>query len=205
MAERRHRHTVDFMIDLVLGFLQTRLGQALPRGPHGEPQEKLFVYVGSDKNDTVSFKPDAVSTLLIRIEEEPTLRPPDRYARAAGDGVRQRVEPEIRMNLWVMFVARFADYGEGLRHLSRVVAYFQNHRVFNAENSPDLDDDLQQVIVELVTPSFSAQNEIWGSLRSAYLPSALYRVKLVVFSDRAARSLVVTQELIQSVSQAPSR
>lgn len=205
MAARQHRNNVDCMIDLVLRFLQTRLSQALLRGPQGEPQEKLFVYVGSDKNDTVSFKPDAISTLLIRIEEEATLRPPDRYANAAGDGVRQRVEPEIRMNLWVMFVARFADYGEGLRHLSRVVAYFQNHRVFNAANSPDLDEDLQQVIVELVTPTFSEQNEIWGSLRSAYLPSALYRVKLVVFRDQDARSLIATQELIQSVSQSPAR
>ena len=193
------------MIDLVLGFLQTRLGQALPRGPHGEPQEKLFVYAGSDKNDATSFRSDAISALLIRIEEEATLRPPDRYARTAGDGVRQRVEPEIRMNLWVLFVARFPEYGEGLRHLSRVVAYFQNHRVFNQENSPELDDELQQVIVELVTPTFSEQNEIWGSLRAAYLPSVLYRVKLVVFRDPDARSLIATQELIQSVSQAPSR
>ena len=193
------------MIDLVLGFLQNRLGQALPRGPQGEPQEKLFVYVGTDKNDAVSFKSDAISTMLIRIEEEPTLRPPDRYARSGGDGVRLRVEPEIRMNLWVMFVARFADYGEGLRHLSRVVAYFQSHRVFNAENSPELSEDLQQVVVELVTPTFSEQNEIWGSLRAAYLPSALYRVKLVVFRDQEARSLIATQELIQSVSQAPQR
>jgi Pvc16 N-terminal domain len=193
------------MIDLVLGFLQNRLGQALPRAPHGEPQEKLFVYVGTDKNDAASFKSDAISTLLVRIEEETALRPPDRYARTAGDGLRQRVEPEIHMNLWVMFVARFADYGEGLRHLSRVVAYFQGHRLFNQENSPDLNEDLQQVVVELVTPTFSEQNNIWGSLRSAYLPSALYRVKLVVFRDQEARSLVATQELIQSVSQAPAR
>ena len=86
-----------------------------------------------------------------------------------------------------------------------MVAYFQNHRVFNAENSPDLNEDLQQVTVELVTPTFSEQNEIWGSLRSAYLPSALYRVRLVVFRDQEARSLVTVQELIQSVSQAPPR
>jgi len=193
------------MIDLVLGFLQNRLGQALPRGPHGEAQEKLFVYAGTDKNDAVSFKSDAISTLLIRIEEEATLRQPDRYARTAGDGSRQRVEPEIRMNLWVLFVARFGEYSEGLRQLSRVVAYFQNHRVFNPENSPELAEELQQVIVELVTPTFSEQSEIWGSLRSAYLPSALYRVRLVVFRDQEARSLITTQELIQSVSQAPPR
>lgn len=193
------------MIDLVFGFLQDRLGRALPRDPQGEPQAQLFAYVGSDKDDAVAFKADTVSMLLIRIEEEPTLRPPDRYARTSADGVMQRVEPEIRINLWLLFVARFADYAVGLRQLSRVVAYFQNHRVFNAGNSPELAEPVQQLIVELVTPSFSEQNEIWGSLRAAYLPSALYRIRLLIFSDADARTRVPTQELLQSVVQVPTR
>ena len=192
------------MIDLVLSFLQERLNQALPRGPHGEPQEKLFGYVGTDKDDSVSFKPDALSMLLVRIEEETSLRPPDRYARAGADGSRQRVEPEIRLNLWVLLVARFPDYLAAMRHLSRVIGYFQNHRVFGADNAPDLGAGLQQLTLELVTPSFSEQNEIWGALRTAYLPSLLYKVRLVVFQDGEPQLLAVAQDLQQSVSQAPS-
>jgi hypothetical protein len=192
------------MIDLVLSFLQDRLNQALPRAPHGEPQEALCVYVGTDKDDTVSFKPDALSMLLVRIEEETSLRPPDRYARAGADGTRQRVEPEIRLNLWVLLVARFPDYLAGMRHLSRVIAYFQNHRVFNPDNAPDLGAGLQQVLLDLVTPTFSEQNEIWGALRTAYLPSLLYKVRLVVFEDGDPRPLSSTQELLQTLSQAPT-
>lgn len=192
------------MIDLVLSFLQDRLNQALPRDPHGEPQEKLFVYVGTDKDDTVNFKADALSVLLIRIEEETALRPPDRYARAGADGARQRVEPEIRLNLWLLLVARFPDYLAAMRHLSRVLGYFQNHRVFTADNAPDLGAGLQQLTLELVTPTFSEQNEIWGCLRTAYLPSLLYKVRLVVFQDSDPRTLSATQELLQTVSQAPS-
>jgi len=63
---------------------------------------------------------------------------------------------------------------------------------------------LYQLILELVTPSFSEQNEIWGSLRAAYLPSAMYKLKLIVFQDQDARSLAATKELIHAVSQAPS-
>ncbi len=189
------------MIDLVLGFLQDRLNRLLPRNPHGEPQEKLFVFAGSDKDDSIGFKADAVSLLLVRIEEEPTLRQPDRYARPAADGVRQRVEPEIRLQVWVLMVARFPDYLVAMRQLSRVIAYFQGQRVFNAANAPELGDALQQVIVELVTPSFSEQNEIWGSLRTAYLPSLLYRVKLLVFQDGDPRAIPATQDLQQSLSQ----
>jgi hypothetical protein len=192
------------MIDLALGFLQDRLNQALPRAAQGDPHEALFVYVGTDKDDTVSFKPDAVSMLLVRIEEETTLRPPDRYARAAADGTRQRVEPEIRLNLWLLLVARFPDYLAGMRHLSRVIGYFQNHRVFTPDNAPDLGAGLQQLLLDLVTPTFSEQNEIWGTLRTAYLPSVLYKVRLVMFQDSDPRPLSATQELLQTLSQAPA-
>lgn len=190
------------MIDLVLGFLQDRLNQSLPRAGQGDPQEKLFVFAGTDKDDAVSFRANAVSMLLVRIEEEPVLRQADRFARAAADGARQRVEPEIRLQLWLLLVARFPDYLAAMRQLSRVIACFQGQRVFNAGNAPALGDALQQVTVELVTPTFGEQNEIWGALRTAYLPSLLYRVKMLVFQDQNPQALGSTQVLDQSVSQA---
>ncbi|MFN0195028.1 MAG: DUF4255 domain-containing protein [Aestuariivirga sp.] len=189
------------MIDGILSFLLDRLNKALPRDFAGDPKEELFCYVGTDKDDAVNFKSDAVSMLLLRIEEDTALGPPDRYARPSSDGNRQKVEPEIRMNLWILFAARFSEYVQALRHLSRVVRYFQNHRVFNQENSPDLKDPLQKVIVELVTPSLSEQNDIWAMLRVAYLPSALYKVRLVVFQDEDAQTLAATEELIHRISQ----
>ena len=192
------------MIADVLRFLRNRLNKAVPRDSSGGPVEDLFAYVGTDKDDSVSFKSDAMSMLLIRIEEDATLRPPDLYARVSSDGTSQKMEPEIRMNLYILFVARFPDdYSRSLHYLSRVIRYFQNHRVFNLENSPDLGEDLCQLIMELVTPSFSEQNEIWGALRAAYLPSALYKLKLIVFQDQDARSLTAAKELIHTVSQVP--
>jgi hypothetical protein len=146
-----------------------------------------------------------VSILLVRIEEDTALRKPDRYERVSSDGSRQRAEPEIRMNLWVLFVAKFPDdYGQSLHQLSRLVRYFQNHRVFNQENSPNLKQEISQLVLELITLSFSEQNEIWGALRSAFQPSALYKVKLIVFQDDDSRPVTTVQELIQNVVQAAS-
>ena len=192
------------MIGEVLKFLRERLNKALPRDSDGAAED-LFVYVGTDKDDAVSFKSGAVSVLLVRIEEDSALRPPDLYARAAADGKRQKVEPEIRLNLYVMFVARFPDdYSRALHHLSGVIRYFQNHRVFNHENSPELSEDISQLVLELVTPSFSEQNELWGTLRSAYQPNTLYKVKMVVFQDEDARQLTEVKELLQNVAQVRS-
>lgn len=193
------------MIADAVGFLRDRLNKAIPRDPSGGPAEEVFVYVGTAKEDSVTFKADSVSVLLIRLEEETTLRPPDLYARVSAEGVRQKVAPEIRTNLYVLFVARFAeDYSRSLYYLSRVIQYFQSHRVFDQDNSPDLKQGISQMILELVTPSFSEQNEIWGALRVAYQPCALYRVKMIVFSDEAGQPLTQVKQLVQTVAQMPS-
>ncbi len=192
------------MIADVIKFLRDRLNKTLPRDSSEGAAEDLFVYVGTNRDDSASFKSDAVSILLVRIEEDTTLRQPDPYARIFAKGVHQKVAPEIRLNLWVLFVARFPDdYTQALQHLSDVIRYFQNHRVFNQENSPDLKEEVSQLMLELVTPSFTEQNEIWGALRSAYQPSALYKVNMIVFRDEEGRSLTDVKELVQTVVQAP--
>jgi len=193
------------MIADVVGFLRDRLNQTFPRDSSGGSAEDLFVYVGSSKDDSVNFTSNAVSVLLVRTEEETALRPPDRHAQVAVDGVHRRVEPEIRMNLFLLFVARFPDdYGLSLQHLSRLVRYFQNHRVFNHDNSPELNVHVPQLVLELVTPSFSEQNEIWGALRVSYQPSALYRVRMVVFPDDDGVLVPVTKNVTQRVVHVPS-
>jgi len=91
-----------------------------------------------------------------------------------------------------------------LQQLSRVVRYFQNHRVFTRENSPELNEKIPQLVLELITPSFSEQNEIWGALRVSYQPSALYKVRMVVFPDEDGLPATVTKELLQTVAHKPS-
>lgn len=192
------------MIAHAIGFLRDRLNAAFPRDASGSAED-MFVYVTGNKDDSVVFASNAVSVLLVRIEEETTLRPPDRNVRVAADGSRKRVEPEVRMNLFVLFVARFPDdYGLSLQQLSRVVRYFQNHRVFTHDNAPELNAQIPQLILELVTPSFAEQNEIWGSLRVSYQPSAMYRVRMVLFPDDDGALAPITQTVTRRVVHVPS-
>ena len=191
------------MISDVLRFLKDRLNKALPRENATAPAEDLFVYAGSGKDDAVAFKSDAVSVLLVKIEEETALRAPDPYRRITAAGVPQRIDPDIRMNLYVLFVARCADdYGRSLAYLSRVIRYFQGNRIFNHTNSPELGADISQISLELVTPSFSEQNEIWGTLRTGYLPSAMYKVRMIVFTEEG-EALVQVKEVSHKTVQIP--
>lgn len=190
------------MIADVVKFLRNRLNKVLPRDSSEDAAEDLFVFVGSNKDDSVSFKTDAVSILLVRIEEETTLRQADPYTRMSPQGEHLKVSPEIRMNLWVLLVARFPDdYSLALQHISDVISYFQNHRVFDQENSTDLNEKVSKLILELVTPTFAEQNEIWGALRSPYQPSSLYKIKMIIFKDEAPQALPAVKQVKRKVAQ----
>jgi hypothetical protein len=184
------------MIGDVLVFLRKHLDDHLrvelgvtPDDPTGDK----VVFLDGDKIEPITFKLGAVSELLINVEEERVLRQPDLYARVNEDGIPQRVQPDIRLILYVLFVARFKQYESGWEHLSKIIEHFQSHRVFEphdpsqppaAETTADLPAGIEKLVVELVTLDFAGQNEVWNALRTTYHPSILYRVKLIALRDR---------------------
>src|SRR5262245_36369844 len=105
------------MINEVLLVLQERvnehlsasLGFSAADSDHGQ-----VVFVESEKLDCVDFKMGAVSLLLVNVEEEHALRPDDPYRRILPNGTTMRVKPDIYLNAFVLFVARFKDYKQSL-------------------------------------------------------------------------------------------
>jgi hypothetical protein len=192
------------MIHDVLLFLRKHLNAYLRTQAGGNLEdsgEDKVVFLDGEQMDPVSFKLGAVSVLLINMQEDSTLRAPDLYSRVLPNGARQQVQPEIKMNLYVLFVARFKQYEDALRYLSLIVHYFQSHRVLNHQNAPELSDDVEQLIIELNTLSFAEQNEVWSALRTTYHPSVLYRVKMVVFRDEETMGVPAVEEKVLTISQ----
>lgn len=177
------------MIGEVLVFLKNHLNaylQARSGGESGEPTGDKVVFVDGDKMDPITFQLGAISMLLINVEEERTLRAADPYTRVTAAGVRQKVQPDIRMNLYLLFIARFKQYEQAWSHLSSIIQYFQTHRVLDRQSAPDLSGDLDRLTMELVTLQFAEQNEVWNALRTTHHPSILYKVNLLVFRDQQA-------------------
>ena len=162
-------------------------------GQPGQPGADKAVFVDGDKLETLSFTPGAVSLLLVNVEEERTLRAPDPYVRTTADGRMQRVQPEIRLDLHVLFVARFKQYWQAWEQLSQIVQLFQVERAIDRETAPGLPEGIEKLVLELVTLDFSMQNEIWSALRATHHPSLLYRVKMVAFSSVPAPVRIITQ------------
>lgn len=191
------------MINETLVFLKNSLNAHLSLGgtSNHDPQEDQVVFMIGQNTDSLNFKLGAVSILLMNIEQENVLHAPNLYQRTMPDGTVRKVQPEIRLNLYVLFVAHYQQYEDSLRSISSIIQYFQNHRVITEHDDPTLNESIEQLVIELVTPSFSEQNEVWGSLRTHYHPSVLYRIRTLIFEDQVGTGLQAVDERDYRFSQ----
>ena len=186
------------MIGHALTFLKNQLNQHLlttSGWTPDQPPEERAVFPDGEKMDPISFPMGAVSLVLVNMEQDNTLRPADLYSRATIGGGKEQVQPQIRLNLHVLFVASFKDYADSLHNLSGVIAFFQANRVFNHQTAPALHADIEMLLVELTSLPFAQQNEVWSALRTTYQPSVLFKVKLLSFQDSGQPGAVETEEM----------
>jgi hypothetical protein len=170
------------MIDRALIFLRDQLNVAFAATTGGGTEDAV-TFPDGDKLDPLTLKTGQINTLLVALEQDHVMRRNDPFIRAMADGSSARAEPEIRLNLMVLFIARYTVYEAGLSALSQVLAYFQNNPVFTSATAPALDARIERLTVELHTMAMSEQNDLWGALRLAYHPSMLFKVRMVVFQD----------------------
>ena len=132
--------------------------------------------------ESIDFVPDALNLLMVNLEEENTMRQSDAF-RQEKNGRAFAAMPEIRLNLYLLFVADRSDYLACMHQLSLVSRHFQARRVFTHNSAPSLPQDIEKLTVELITLPFAQQNEVWNALRTSYKPSLLYKVRMLAFSQ----------------------
>lgn len=169
------------MLDATLKFLADEVNQYLFRRTSSAV---ISVEPGSLTDDTGKWavREGAIGLALVNVEEERILRSPapERTLRGDSQIVQQ---PELKLNLQIVFAARHKDYLHALRYLSHVLTFFQSHAVFTAENYPGLEPGLEKLSVELLSYGPEQLNQLWAYIGTKYLPSVVYRVRMVVLQD----------------------
>jgi hypothetical protein len=173
------------VIDRALLFLRDQLNAHMSRAGGGAAAglEEPVTFIEGDKLDPLTLKIGAINALLVNLEQEAIMRRDDPFVRTLPDGTAVRARPEVRLNLWVLFVARFHVYEAGLAALSSVLGFFQANPVFDGRSAPALDPAIDRLVIELHTLPMSEQNDLWGSLRLAYHPSLLFKVRMIALRD----------------------
>jgi hypothetical protein len=164
-------------------------------------QDKVVFINGDQKPDSISFQQGTVSLLLFNIERDVVLRQADNFARVDNEGATRKINPDITVNLFILFVAKFNEYEQSLRAISQILRYFQANPYFNLQNSPDLGSAINHISLELDTLTTTQQSELWGILRCSYLPSLVYKVKAVTFTDEGQLPQADVKEIILNQGQ----
>lgn len=141
-----------------------------------------------DENGKWAVADGTVGLALVSVDEERVLRSqvPDRVYL---NGSHVVVEPELKLNLQVVFASRHHSYDHALRYLSYVLKFFQAHPSFTPDEYPAMDPSIQKLNVELLSYGPEQLNQLWAYLGAKYLPSAVYRVRMVVLQDVEPRGI----------------
>ena len=95
----------------------------------------------------------------------------------------------MQINIYVLFSAYFSsnNYGESLRFISFIIAYFQGKNVFTKSNTPNMDKKLEKLSIEIVDMSMDALSNLWSLLGANYMPSVLYKIRILHFDESVVR------------------
>lgn len=126
---------------------------------------------------------------VINVAEERTLRNLPHTERQTA--VTRRFEPPVHVNLDVLVAFNMVDFETSLTVLSRTIEAFQTRRFFDATTNPPggtvpFPVGLDRIILEMRNLSLEELNNLWRMLGGAYLPSVVYRLRLIEVQGSAA-------------------
>jgi hypothetical protein len=108
---------------------------------------------------------------------------------AYHNGIIQNAAP-VYLNLLVMCAANLSGshYPEALKFLSRAIAFFQGNPVLDHQNTPGMDTRLERLALNMENLSSQEMHSLWSIHGGRYLPSALFRVRMITLDAGAVRS-----------------
>lgn len=157
--------------------------------------DRVFLTSVATEGGGVVIPNKSLGVSLINIEEDRVYKD-QKSTLINNKGNVERLNPEIKLNLYVLISANFQDtdsedsindYAEGLKQLSWIISFFQAKNVFTPENSPklaDFDPNLTKLVVELYSYSFEQLYNFWSVVGAKYLPSVLYKIRILTFQER---------------------
>jgi hypothetical protein len=142
---------------------------------------------------------DRVIASVVNIQQEGTLRnlPFRRTVYDAG-GLPRAVErqPEIYLNIYVLFGANKNNYSIALQRISQVMSFFQRQCVFTPVDLPVLATfNLSKLIFDLYSMGFEELNQLWSVMGGKYIPSVIYKMRLAVIQNAEEQEAGIISEI----------
>jgi len=176
------------VIDRVLGHLATHLNGYYRR--HFQVAEDVAVVSNLQEVGGAPVVPSAnkVVLFLSSIERDTLAHRATGSNPAITHGIARSMPP-VYLNLLVMCAANFSGshYPEALKFLSSAIVFFQANAVFDHQNTPDLDARLERLALNMENLSSQEMHSLWSIHGGRYLPSALFRVRMITLDAGGMR------------------
>lgn len=188
------------MIDAAINHIASSTNQHLMRA-FGLHEDVVVVSNILEQDGTVATHVDnKIVVSLVNIEKDTLPLAQHNTGASSASRVTDTNLP-IHFNLYLMFASYFSgnNYQEGLKFLSNTISYFQAQSVFNHQNSPGLDRKIDKLVMDIQNLSMDDLGNLWGILSGKYLPSVLYKVRMVSYDANA-----VTGQTAEVSKPAPS-
>jgi hypothetical protein len=181
------------MIEKSLVFLQDELNAHLTLTTGNDQFQVELSTIVDMAGKTEFASENAIGLTLVNTEEEFAYKDQKSY-RILENGESAKVNPEIKLNLYVLFSVHFKNYNVGLQYLSLIAKFFQSKRYFTPKNSPRLDEEVSYLNLELYTLNFEQINQMWGAIGAKYRPSVLYKVRMLTIHGEAIINTVTAAQ-----------
>jgi hypothetical protein len=165
---------LDFLVKNVNAWLLLRTGTEF-----GKLEVNRIV---DETGKWISTK-ERIAVAVINIEEDRILKSHLPEVTLVN-GQHVVLQPELKLNLDLLFAANFTLYDQALKYVALVLTYFQSHASFKQAEYPGLDPRIEKLNLELISLSYEQLNQVWAFVGSRQLPSVLYRVRMVALQDR---------------------
>lgn len=121
---------------------------------------------------------------IINLEHEKTVKHERQYLNSPSGGFH-KVNPPVHLNVYVLASANYnsGNYMDALKMLSRVIGVFQANKVFTAQTHPELAPYIDRLTFEIFNVPIQELSHIWGGIGAKYVPSILYKVRMVTIEN----------------------
>ena len=157
----------------------------------GDPSPPLLLANIAKVNDGDEFSAELANKIvlsIVNIEEDKVARNPLNYIKQNNKILYKN--PPIHLNLTLLFSATF-NYDLAIPYLEQILLFFQDKYVFTRENTvaffkelPELD----KLIFELMSLNLEQVNQLWTTLGGHYMPSVVYRLRMIKIDNNAIQS-----------------
>lgn len=175
------------MIDEAISFLEKELNSYFKMKLRTIEDKAIASSLVNQDGSLAIKEENKVIITLVDLQEEAVLRNAGVQNSLHNGGFIKSPLP-VHLNLFVMFASFFStnNYQEALKHLSQVILFFQSRRVFDRADYPVLNDtQLEKLTIEMYHPDYQARNNLWSTLGAKYIPSVIYKIKMLKIQDDA--------------------